>query len=218
MSGLSARLRALFRRSATRADVDEELQYHLDREIERHTASGISARDARDAARRSLGNLTVHAESARAAYGWTWLEQLAQDAAYGWRSLRRSLVFTSVAALSLGLGIGANTMIFGVTYSVLFEPLPVRQPQQLVSLSRIAGDDQDQSFSAAEIDGLRQSRSIVSVTGTRDADNTPLVVNGARQFVTLDLVDAHYYATIGLQPLRGRAIDASDVTTAAAAA
>ena len=83
MAGLSARLRALVRRSATSADVDEDLQYHLDREIARNVASGMTPRDARDAAHRTLGNLTDYAESARAAYGWTWLEQLAQDATYG---------------------------------------------------------------------------------------------------------------------------------------
>lgn len=218
MAGFTARLRALVRRSATQADVDEELRYHLDRESERNVASGMTPRDARDAARRTLGNLTVHAESARAAYGWTWVEQLAQDAMYGWRALRRSPVFTAVAALSLALGIGANTMIFGVTYGVLFEPLPLPQPEQLVSLGRIAAGERDRSFSAAEIDALRQSRSVVGITAARENDNVPVLVNGSRQFVTLDLVDASYYTTLGLGPLRGRIIDASDVGTSASVA
>jgi predicted permease len=215
MSGLGARLRALFRRSATRADVDEELHYHLDRETERHLARGLSERDARDAARRAIGNLTVHAESARAAYGWTWLEQLAQDVAYGARALRRSRVFTTVAALSLALGIGANTMIFGVAYGVLFEPLPLQDPEHLLSLGRLAKGEPDRSFSAAEVDGLRQSRSIVGITATRDVDNVSLLVAGVRQFGTMDLVDGTYYATIGLRPLRGRVIDAADVAASA---
>lgn len=218
MAGLTARLRALLRRSATQADVDEELHYHLDREIERNLASGMMSRDARDAARRTLGNLAVHAESARAAYGWTWLEEMAQDAAYGWRALRRSPVFTAVAAVSLALGIGANTMIFGVTYGVLFEPLPLPQPDQLVSLGRIEAGERDRSFSAAEIDGLRQSRRLVGITAARENDNVPVFVSGSRQFVALDLVDASYYTVLGLRPLRGRVIDASDVATSASVA
>jgi len=218
MSGIRARVRALLRRSATNAELDEELQYHLDREIERNIAHGMNAHDARDAARRSLGNLTVHAESARAAYGWTWLEQLAQDASYGWRALRRSRVFTAVAALSLALGIGANTMIFGVTYSVLFEPLPLNQPERLISLVRVVGGERDQSFSAAEIDALRQARSVVAITATRETDNVPVVVNGAREFASTDFVDASYYSAIGLRPLRGRLIDSADVAGAAAVA
>src|SRR6476646_1057210 len=184
MSGLAARLRALLRRSATNAELDEELQYHLDREVERNIAHGMNARDARDAARRSLGNLTFHAENARAAYGWTWLEQLAQDASYGCRALRRSRVFTAVAGLSLALGIGANTMIFGVTYSVLFEPLPVKQPGQLISLGRTTGGERDPGFTAAEVDVLRQARSIVAITATRGTDNVPILVHGLREFAS----------------------------------
>ena len=218
MSGLAARLRALFHRSATNAELDVELKYHFDREVERNAAKGMNARDAHDAARRALGNLTVHAENARAAYGWLWLEQLAQDASYGWRALRRSRVFTTVAALSLALGIGANTMIFGVTYSVLFEPLPVKQPERLLSLTRVAGGQEDQSFSIGEIDGLRRSRSVAAITATREVDNVPVVVNGARQFTPTDFVDASYYATIGVQPFRGRLIDSADVAGGAAVA
>src|SRR4029434_11353240 len=127
MSGITARLGALLRRAPTNAELDDELQYHLDREVERNIARGMNAREAQDAARRSLGNLTFHAESARAAYGWTWLEELGQDDSDRWRALRRGRVFTAVSALSLALGIGANTRIFGVTYGVLFEPLPLKQ-------------------------------------------------------------------------------------------
>src|SRR5688572_14709463 len=114
MRGLAARLRALFRRTTTDAELREELAYHLDRETERNVMAGMSARDARDAARRSLGNLTAHTGQGREAFGWTWLEHLGQDATYGWRALRRSRAFTTVAVLSLALGIGANSMIFGV--------------------------------------------------------------------------------------------------------
>jgi putative ABC transport system permease protein len=211
MRGLPARLRALLRRSVTDAELEEELRYHLDREIERNAAVGMSPSEARDAARRSLGNLTAHAESARAAYGWMWLEQLSQDAGYAWRALRRNRAFTAVAALSLALGIGANTMIFGVTYSMLLEPLAVTRPDRLLSLTRVSGTERSERFSAAETDALRQSRAVVSITALRDVDNTPIIANGERTFATLDLVDASYFATIGLQPLRGRVIDAADV-------
>jgi len=215
MIGLAARFRALLRQSDTRADVDEELRYHLERETERNISLGMSSRDAHDAARRTLGNLTVHAESARAAYGGMWLEQFAQDAAYGWRALRRSPVFTMVAALSLALGIGANTMIFGVTYGVLMEPLAVSHPERLLSLGRVSGTDRSRWFSASEVDALRQSHAIASVTATREMDNIPIVVNGERTFATLDLVDASYYITLGLAPFRGRTIDAADVDASA---
>jgi predicted permease len=218
MSGLSARLRALFRRSNADAELHDELQYHLDRETERNVARGMSLPDARDAARRTLGNLTVHAETARAAYGWTWLEQLGRDTVYGWRALRRSPVFTLVAVLSLALGTGANIMIFGVAYGILFEPLPLPAPDRLVSLGRASGTDRGWRFSPVEIDALRQSRGVATLTATREVDNTPVLIGGERTFATLDLVDEAYYATLGLHPLRGRTIDAADVTSRAAVA
>ena len=218
MWGITARLRALFRRSAMHAELDEELHYHLDRETERNVARGMNARDARDAARRTLGNLTTHAENAHAAYGWIWLEQLAQDAGYGWRALRRSRVFTAVAALSLALGIGANTMIFGVTYSVLFEPLPLPHPEQLVALQRVTSDETDRSFTYAEIEAVRQSPGIVGITAARDMDNSPVLVSGRRTFVTVDVVDGSYFGTLALRPLRGRVIDDADVAANAAVA
>jgi putative ABC transport system permease protein len=215
MRGLAARLRALFRRTVTDAELDEELSYHLDRQTERNIAAGMSGRDARDAARRSLGNLTVHAEHAREAFGWTWVEHLAQDAAYGWRALRRSRGFTVVAALSLALGIGANTMIFGVTYSVLLQPLPLPHPERLAVLERVAGTETDQSFSAAEVEGLRSAPGVVAMTAIRSGDNTPVVVDRQRTFTTLDFVDEHYFTATGLRPLRGRSIDSADVASGA---
>src|SRR5687767_4130913 len=132
MRGIAARLRALVRRSTTDAELDEELRYHLDREADRNRAHGMNDRDARDAARRAVGNVTTHAEQARQAFGWSWLEHLAQDARYAWRAVRRSPAFTTVAVLSLALGIGANTMIFGIAYGMLFEPLPLPTPERLV--------------------------------------------------------------------------------------
>jgi putative ABC transport system permease protein len=215
MRGLAARLRALIRRSVTDAELDEELTYHLDRETERNVARGMSERDARVAARRGLGNLTAHAEQARDAFGWRWLEHLGQDATYGWRALRRSPAFTVVAALSLALGIGANSMIFGVTYGVLFEPLPLPHPERLAVLERVAGTETDQSFSATEVDGLRQTPGIAGLTATRSGDNAPLVAGGERTFSTLDLVDETYFSTIGLRALRGRVIGPADVTAGA---
>ena len=211
MWGTIARLRALFQRAVTDAELDEELRYHLDRETERNVARGLSERDARDTARRSLGNLTIHSEQAREAFEWTWLEHLGQDATYGWRSLRRSRTFTIVAAMSLALGIGANSMIFGVTYSVLFEPLPVRSPDRLIALERVAGTETSRSFSVEEVDALRTAPGIAGVTAHEWSGNAPVVAGGQRYFEDLDFVDASHFTTVGLGAYRGRVIDTADV-------
>ena len=216
MRGIAARLRALFHRSTTDAELDEELRYHLDREAERNRAQRHEralTRETLHAARSAI--VTTHAEQAREAFGWSWLEHLAQDARYGWRALRRSPAFTAVAVLSLALGIGANTMIFGIAYSMLFEPLPLPTPERLVVLTRVAGTSTDQSFSALEVAALKATPGIGDITAVRAPDNAPVLVGSQRTFTTLDLVDASYFRTIALRPYRGRLIDSADVATRA---
>src|SRR4030095_12842929 len=106
-------------------------------------------------------------------------------------------VFTAVAALSLALGIGANTMIFGVTYSVLFEPLPLPHPEQLVALQRVTSDETDRSFTYAEIEALRQSPGIMRITAARDMDNSPVLVSGQRTVVSIDVVNGNDLRRLG---------------------
>ena len=79
-----------------------------------------------------LGNLTLAAEDARAAWTWLWLERLGQDLRYARRSMFHNKAFTALAVLSLALGIGANTAIYSFMESILLRSLPVPDPQSLV--------------------------------------------------------------------------------------
>jgi hypothetical protein len=90
-----------------------------------------------------LGNLTRAAENARAEWGWTWLEHAGQDVRYAWRILRKSPAFATTAVLSLALGIGANSAIFAALDAAFWKPLPVADPQSLVtfSITRARGGD-----------------------------------------------------------------------------
>jgi putative ABC transport system permease protein len=88
---------------------------------------------------RELGNLTIAAEDARAEWGWTRLEQAAQDVRYAWRSLRKHPGFTATAVVSLALGIGANTALFTLIDAVTWKLLPISDPEHLLVLaSRLA--------------------------------------------------------------------------------
>ena len=111
--------------------LDDEIQKHIEFEIEQNVAAGMSAAEARSAALKKFGNVSLAKEESREIWGWLWLERLWQDVVYGLRGLAHSPGFTVVALLSLMLGIGASTALFSVVYGVLIAPYPYQKPNEI---------------------------------------------------------------------------------------
>ena len=128
---LARRFRMLIHRSQFDTDLQEEIRLHLEFRQQEQIESGMNPDDARTAARRGFGNLTLLREKSHMAWGWGWFEQLLQDTRYGVRVLRQSPTFTAVAVLTLALGIGATTAIFTLAQQVMLRSLPVAKPDQL---------------------------------------------------------------------------------------
>ena len=175
---------ALFRRRPDEQELDAELQEFLDSAIEDKMRAGMSRASATRAARMALGSATAVKDRVRDV-GWEHIVETSwQDVRYAARTLRRSPGFTSVALLSLGLGIGANTAIFSLINTLMLRSLPVSHPEQLVELlSRYPGEprlstfswrhyehfrDHNQSFS----DLLAVSRARFRVTGQGAEEET----------------------------------------------
>ena len=135
MTSFFRKLRWLMRRPDKEAELQEELQFHLEEEADERQAQGLAGEEARRAARRELGNVALVQEDTRAAWTWTFGEQLVQDIRYGLRTMAANKTFSAMAILSLALGIGANTAIFSFMDSILLRSLPVPDPQSLVMLS-----------------------------------------------------------------------------------
>ena len=131
---LPLRLRSLFRKNKAELDLSDELQFHLQNQIDEYIAGGMDAQQARDAAFRSLGGVEQVKEECRDARQINFIDNFLQDGRFGLRMLRRSPGFAVVACVTLALGIGATTSIFSVVRAVIFAPLPFRQPENLVHL------------------------------------------------------------------------------------
>jgi predicted permease len=136
---LSCRVRALWRRHRNDADLDDEIRFHLEEEQEERRAAGVPPGEARDQARRDFGNVALVREDAREARGWGGVERLIQDVRYGCRTLVGTPVVSTVAILSLALGIGANTAVFSVLDALVLRSLPVERPGELALLGDETG-------------------------------------------------------------------------------
>lgn len=134
LSDLLYRLCALFRGKEMNAEVDDELRYHLEREAEKYRRSGISSEDAARRARLAFGGRTQAEQQCRDSRGTKFVEVLLQDLHYAVRSFAKTPGLTALMVLSLAIGIGANTAIFGVTSTLLLKPLPYPAPDRIAIL------------------------------------------------------------------------------------
>ncbi len=190
--------------------MNEELRDHLERQTAANIASGMAADEARRQARLGLGPLEGVKEGCREERSGFWLETFWADIRYGLRMLRKSPGFTTVAVLTLALGIGANAAIFTLTYAVILKSLPVPNPQQLVRYTFRNGD-QDIGLSGPIYDSLRKHETVDRDLLAWSAPDLA-VKNGATGVTTKvegALVSGNAFRVLELQPFLGQAFNES---------
>jgi macrolide transport system ATP-binding/permease protein len=217
-----------------------ELQFHLDEEAEERQAAGVPKDEARWAARRDLGNVTLLQERTRTLWTWTFLEQLAQDVRYALRTMRNNRAFTALVTLSLMLGIGANTAIYSFMDSILLRSLPVSDPASLVVVNwrsrpiewtdskggsafvmhsvngRTYKDDQMVTTSgifpypAFELLQKRSDSVFSTVFAYYPADNVNVMIHGQAEVARGEYVSGDFFRGLAVPPAAGRLIAADD--------
>jgi predicted permease len=216
LSRLAMRIRMLLNRGEEGARLNDELRFHLDREIAENIAAGMSAQQARSSALRSFGNPVLLRERTRATWNWASLESLMRDLRYGVRTLRRSPGFAIIAVVVMALGIGANVALFTVVRSVLLKPLPFEDPDRLVMLYEAGLHEDDPPGYNVVSGGIygewkKQNRSFSNLALVQDgwAD---LSATGGQMPERLDDAQCSWdlMRTLGVQPALGRDFVAGD--------
>src|SRR3954453_16815005 len=130
--------RNFLRRGRADEEWRDEMEAHLQMLIDSLLDRGLTLEEARHTASKQVGNLTARREEIYRMNGIQWIDSISGDVRYAARGLRKNLSFTTVAVLTLALGIGANTAVFSVVNSVLLKPLAFPRAEELVDLAQVA--------------------------------------------------------------------------------
>jgi hypothetical protein len=207
-----------------RGEVDEEIQFHLERQVEANIAAGMPAAEARRQAMIAFGSRERAREECREERPSWGLESVWRDVKYGIRGLGRNPGFAVVAVLTLALAIGLNTTIFSLLDQALMRALPVPNPEQLVVLS-FAGDHPGHThsnggnppghaheFSYPMYKDLRDKNTVFSGLIAASPTTIGVTWNNHAESVGAEMVSGNYFEVLGVQPAVGRLFVASDET------
>jgi putative ABC transport system permease protein len=210
IDALRHRIRSALHPNAADDERAEEHAFHQSLAAQQRTHAGEAPDAARHAARREFGNATYLREEARWMGVTRALDATAQDLRFGWRALRRSPLFAVVAALSLGLGIGANAVIFGLIHSLLLARLPVDAPRELRLVSHEPEGVLRAFFTPREVDALRATPNVDFATlramGVPRAEVNGTIING----LGMDAVDGAFFRIVRPGVAAGRLIGEAD--------
>ena len=213
LSGLR-RIAKLGRRSEIERGIDDEFQFHVDRQIDKNLQAGMTPEDARRHALVKFGGVEQTKESARDQFRIGGFEDFARDFRYAFRALSRAPGFSIVAIVTLALGIGATTAMFSVVNGILLRPLPYPDQDRLVELIHEAPGAGIPRIlaSPAVYFGYRDHSRTFDAVGMWDWDSSPVTVTGVGDPESVLAVEVTHevLSVLGAMPALGRNFRLSD--------
>jgi macrolide transport system ATP-binding/permease protein len=204
------RVRSLFRRARVEQELDEEVQFHLERQIEQNIAYGLTPEQAQYAARRILHGLEQRKEECRDMRKVRHVEDLMKDTRYALRMLRRSPAFSILAILCLILGVGATTAVFSWMEGILLRPFPLVAAQDRLVAITGTGRNGRTGVSWPDFVDLRKNCTLAESFIADRIFGTTLSIGMRAEHATGSIVSANYFQALGIRPVLGRAFNASD--------
>jgi predicted permease len=204
-----------FHRSKQDAQLDSELRFHVEQQTADNIAAGMSPDEARRRALAQFGGLEYIKEETRDARGTQFVESLLQDIRFALRMLRKSPGFTIVAVLTLALGIGANTAVFGLVNAAFFRALPYPHAERLAFLwqnNERTGETEGTVSYPNYADWRVQSHSFEDMAFI-GAEEVLLAKGDTLQHVRVAEVSTNFLSVLGVSPLLGRNFTSSDAAS-----
>jgi predicted permease len=202
------RLRSIVRRGRVEQELDRELRFHLEQQVEENLAAGMVPAEARYAALRRLGGVEQIKEECRDMRRVHYVENLFRDVHYGLRMLGKAPGLTAIMAITLGLGIGANTAIFSLVNGFLLRPLPVAAPEQItvLAIQQKGAPVGSSGFSYPEfVDFRRQAEAFLDLFATA-LGRVELIADDRSDQCFINYVSRNFFSALGIKPALGRFI------------
>jgi putative ABC transport system permease protein len=206
-------MKFLWLRKQPQAQLNEELRAHLEMSAQDRINRGASPDEAAYAARREFGNVALIQTVTRDQWSWTWLDNLARDFRFAARTLGKNPGFTTVAILTLALGIGANTAIFSVVDAVILRPLPFPNAPRLLDICARSTlfDFTHLGVSLPDINDIRATSTTLLTISPYQSSSKELVASGKPDRVEGSEVSEDFFPLLGIKPLYGRGFTGSDM-------
>lgn len=201
---LRLRLRSLTSRRQVEDELDEELRYHFDREMDENLAAGMSRDEARWAALRSVGGLEQRKEECRDMRGLNLIDNSLQDIRFSLRQLRKNLGFTLTAILLLALGMGASVAIFAFVDATLIKPLPYKDPTRLVGVFETVPLFPRSNLSYPDYLDWKKMNKVFQSLDAYDQRGFILSTAAGAEPVRAARVTDGFFRTLGVSPVLGR--------------